>query len=210
MTRKSEKSDWISLRAAAEILGVHPATVRNWADRGDIPSRRTPGGHRRFRRQDLEQWVESRQSPPPAEVQMLVQNMLGQTRMRISDGDMRRLTWYENMDEEARETLRQKGRLILETLQNYLAEPPDSPEKSRQVRELGEDYAQFLIDQGLSLTQAMEGFLFFDDFLHESALNIAGLTSARASTEWLTLLRQVRSFSNEMLRYLTQIYESQE
>ncbi len=210
MTKKPEKSDWVSLRAAAEILGVHPATVRNWADRGDIPSRRTPGGHRRFRRQDLEQWVESRQSPPPAEVQMLVQNMLGQTRLRISDGDMRRLTWYENMDEEARETLRMKGRLILETLQNYLAEPADSPEKSRQVRELGEDYAQFLIDQGLSLTQALEGFLFFDDFLHESALNIAGLTSSRASTEWLTLLRQVRSFSSEMLLCLAQIYERQE
>ena len=40
--------EWVSLRQAAELLGVHPATVRSWADKGELPSRRTPGGHRRF------------------------------------------------------------------------------------------------------------------------------------------------------------------
>lgn len=44
----SDSSEWVSLRQAADMLGVHPATVRNWADKGDIMSRRTPGGHRRF------------------------------------------------------------------------------------------------------------------------------------------------------------------
>ena len=47
------ESEWVSLRQAAQMLGVHPATVRAWADKGELPSRRTPGGHRRFRRADL-------------------------------------------------------------------------------------------------------------------------------------------------------------
>src|SRR4051794_2998670 len=37
---------WVGLSEAAKILGAHPATVRSWADRGELPSQRTPGGHR--------------------------------------------------------------------------------------------------------------------------------------------------------------------
>ena len=40
--------------AAAQLLGVHPDTLTRWADAGLIPCWRTPGGHRRFTRADLE------------------------------------------------------------------------------------------------------------------------------------------------------------
>src|SRR6266704_2214786 len=46
--------EWLTLRQAADMLGMHPATVRLWADRNALPSRRTGGGHRRFRRADIE------------------------------------------------------------------------------------------------------------------------------------------------------------
>jgi excisionase family DNA binding protein len=46
--------EWFSLSQAAKQLGVHPSTVRAWADHGYIPSQRTQGGHRRFRRYDIE------------------------------------------------------------------------------------------------------------------------------------------------------------
>ena len=39
---------WLTLSEAAEQLGVHPTTLRRWADNGDIPVSVTPGGHRRF------------------------------------------------------------------------------------------------------------------------------------------------------------------
>ena len=42
--------EWLNLGEAAEILGVHPSTLRAWADHGEIPAHRTPGKHRRFRR----------------------------------------------------------------------------------------------------------------------------------------------------------------
>lgn len=38
----------LTLSEAAERLGVHPATVRRWADKGEIEVRMTAGGHRRF------------------------------------------------------------------------------------------------------------------------------------------------------------------
>lgn len=44
----------LSTTSAARLLGVHPDTLREWADEGKVPSWRTPGGHRRFRVDDLE------------------------------------------------------------------------------------------------------------------------------------------------------------
>lgn len=38
----------------ASLLRVDPKTVTRWAKNGRIPSARTPGGHRRFYRADIE------------------------------------------------------------------------------------------------------------------------------------------------------------
>lgn len=200
-------TEWVSLREAADMLGVHPATVRNWADRGDLPTRRTPGGHRRFRRSDLQQWVKTKESPPPAEVQMLIQNALGRMHRRISDGEMANLDWHAELDGEARRQMREYGMRILDTLQRYLSSPAGAPEPLAAVRDLGTDYAALLIAQGLTLSEAMEGFLLFSDFLHESALNIIELVTLRAPGEWLTLLRQVRQFTHTLLLSLTRVYQ---
>lgn len=48
----------VRLGVAAEILGVHPVTVRRWANAGKIPSSRTAGGERRFLVRDLEAFLE--------------------------------------------------------------------------------------------------------------------------------------------------------
>jgi len=40
-------------REVAQMLGVNPKTVSHWAEQGKLPALRTLGGHRRFRRSDL-------------------------------------------------------------------------------------------------------------------------------------------------------------
>jgi len=40
-------------REVAEMLRVDPKTVSRWAEQGKLPALRTLGGHRRFRRSDL-------------------------------------------------------------------------------------------------------------------------------------------------------------
>ena len=44
----------LRLSDAAAIVGVHPETLRRWADAGKVRSFRTPGGQRRFYRDDVE------------------------------------------------------------------------------------------------------------------------------------------------------------
>jgi excisionase family DNA binding protein len=54
-----EKS-YLSPSDVAELLMVSTAAVRQWAQKGDLPARTTPGGHRRFLRQDVEQFAKRR------------------------------------------------------------------------------------------------------------------------------------------------------
>ena len=46
--------DWLTLGQAAKFLGVAQSTIRKWSDQGRVPAFYTPGGHRRYRRRDLE------------------------------------------------------------------------------------------------------------------------------------------------------------
>ena len=49
--------EWLTLGQAAAFLGAAQSTVRKWADRQLLPAFYTPGGHRRFRRADLEAFL---------------------------------------------------------------------------------------------------------------------------------------------------------
>ena len=45
---------WLRLSPAAELLGVSTNTLRRWSDAGKVACYRSAGGHRRFRRVDIE------------------------------------------------------------------------------------------------------------------------------------------------------------
>src|SRR6266480_1911321 len=51
--------DWLTLGQAAKYLGVAQSTIRKWSDHGRVPAFYTPGGHRRYRRADLDKFLES-------------------------------------------------------------------------------------------------------------------------------------------------------
>jgi excisionase family DNA binding protein len=52
--RMATNPTYVTLREAAESLGVHESTVRRYADRGLIHAARLPSGVRRLRRADVE------------------------------------------------------------------------------------------------------------------------------------------------------------
>jgi len=52
------ETEWLTLGQAAKFLGVAQSTIRKWSDSGRVPAFYTPGGHRRFRRRDLEAFLE--------------------------------------------------------------------------------------------------------------------------------------------------------
>src|SRR6266480_2289860 len=52
------ESDWLTLGQAAKFLGVAQSTIRKWSDVGRVPAFYTPGGHRRYKRADLDAFLE--------------------------------------------------------------------------------------------------------------------------------------------------------
>src|SRR5436189_5548753 len=60
------ETDWMTLGQAAKYLGVAQSTIRKWSDVGRVPAFYTPGGHRRFRRADLDAFLERSGPGKPA------------------------------------------------------------------------------------------------------------------------------------------------
>ena len=54
---KANGEDWLRLSEAARALGVSLNTVRRWSDSGQLVGYRSPGGHRRFRRADVDTFI---------------------------------------------------------------------------------------------------------------------------------------------------------
>ena len=60
------ETEWMTLGQAAKYLGVAQSTIRKWSDIGRVPAFYTPGGHRRFRRGDLDAFLDRSGPGKPA------------------------------------------------------------------------------------------------------------------------------------------------
>ena len=55
----SSEPEWLTLGDAARYLGVAQSTIRKWSDSGRVRAFYTPGRHRRYRREDLDAFLDS-------------------------------------------------------------------------------------------------------------------------------------------------------
>jgi excisionase family DNA binding protein len=194
--------DWLSLRQVADMLGMHPATVRLWADRNELPSRRTNGGHRRFRRADIEARLRQEAEPKshPA-AQLLVQSVLGRVRFAFTDGTLNTLPWYQHFNETARDAYRKLGRRMLELLLHALTESTFSDELRREAVQLGKEYGSITCTSHVPVADAVRAFLYFRDIVDDSMLQLAEVRGTRDHPDipWAESLRQIQALTNEVL-----------
>src|SRR5437773_11455876 len=89
---------WLSLEAAAKRLSVHPATLREWADKGQIRTFRTPGGHRRFSEADVAE-LGAHAKP---DLSLLMHATVGHARIATSGGRLATESRYSRVHEFAK------------------------------------------------------------------------------------------------------------
>ncbi len=202
MSSTQPGDDWLSLRQVADMLGMHPATVRLWADRNELPSRRTNGGHRRFRRSDIETHLrqEAERKPHPA-AQLLVQSVLGRVRFAFTDGTLNTLPWYQHFNEAARDAYRSLGRRMLELLLRALTDSTVSDDLRRDAIQLGTEYGSITCTSQVSVADAVRAFLYFRNIVDESVLQLAEVRGTRDHQDvpWAESLRQIQALTNEIL-----------
>ena len=185
----SETVSWLSLTEASKRLSVHPATLRQWADRGRIRTFRTPGGHRRFSGEDVD--ALAAESAP--ELALFMNALVGQARLATSAGKLASEPWYARFDDAAKERQREVGHDLMRVLVAYLGDT----EKGwfAEVEDLGDRYARLAHDVGLSLGDAMRAFHLFDGLVHTSAkqlsaVQVGGLADFERHVGWF--LNEVR------------------
>ena len=202
MSTSQAGEEWISLSEAADLLGIHPATVRLWADRNELPSRRTNGGHRRFRRADIEARLRQDNEPRsnPA-AQLLIQSVLGRVRFAFTDGTLNTLPWYEHFDEQAREAYRLLGRRVLELLLRAVTDGTHKDELRRDAIQLGIEYGTITHSSHVPVADAVRAFLYFRTLIDESVLQLAEVRGTRDHQDipWLESLNQIQTITNEIL-----------
>jgi excisionase family DNA binding protein len=189
--------EWLSLSEAARLLGIHSSTVRNWSDRGLLPVHRTAGGHRRYRRSEIELWQFSQRLDESSEVNLIVQNALRVTRFQISEGRLASQSWYIKLDDDARDQYRRSGRSLLQGLINYLNSDGDAAVS--QAEALGYEYAARGKRYGLDQVDAVHAFLFFRNALIDSMLDVFEAAAVRSPYAWSNLFRKITSFTDEIL-----------
>ena len=112
--------EWLSLSDAAKLLGVHPSTVRLWSDKGVMPVHKTQGGHRRYKRGEILLWAESNSKSrvEALEPEGMMQEVVKNVRMQISEGRLEAESWYQKLDDEARVQYRMSARSLFQGLMN--------------------------------------------------------------------------------------------
>ena len=171
MPNLAKSSELLSLTDAAALLGVHPTTLRRWADQGDILVMVTPGGHRRFPRTEIDRLLgASAHAEDEAQfAQHVVDQALAHTRAQLAQ--QQDASWVTGFDASERDAKRESGRRLMQLLRRLLTATDGELEPLLdEVRTIGGAYAEDALRIDMGITDVLRAITFFRDQILESTL----------------------------------------
>jgi excisionase family DNA binding protein len=199
--------DWLTLKDAAGLLHIHQATLRRWADAGEMPHMVTPGGHRRFLRNDVLAFaaahtVQSRsRSMPEAWATRAMEQ--ARTELPAQAGGH----WMQTMSAQTREQHRAIGRKLMAlTLQFISSEDDNNAHLLHEARAVGREYGEANLQAGVSLSDSMQAAMFFRDRLLDASLELPDTTRPRHSDQ-RKLLKRINTLLGVVQLALAEVYE---
>ncbi len=168
-SRITQKSQWLSLRDACRLLDVSNTTLRQWADNGYLRVYRTPGGHRRFLRDDVESFTNA---PEKAQEQgredAIEGSALRRIRRSLGRNDVLQQPWYQSIEEEGKVRMRLFGRRLLSLLLQEAGSRRRRQELLEEAHLLGREYGTEMSERGVTLKDTIEAFVFFRTMVLDS------------------------------------------
>jgi excisionase family DNA binding protein len=198
--------EWLNLSEVAQILGVHPSTIRSWSDQGHLPVHRTQGGHRRFRRSEVNLWLQTHRDEGLDEGHLVVQAALKNIRVQVSEGRIESEGWYQKLDDEARSQYRRSGRALLQGL--LLALTSQEEFDDAEARSLGFEYASRGWSRGLTAAEASRAFLFFRNVLLDAMLTVYEQAAIQSPKAWGEIFRRTYQFTDQIQLTLLETYDA--
>ena len=171
----AEGTQWLSLRDACDLLQVSQVTLRHWADAGHLRVYRTPGGHRRFAREDVLALTQRQPDTHSTDTpDKLEDAALRRIRRRLSHEEVARQSWYQSVEEEGRDRMRLFGRRLLSLLVQGLPRRRASGRRQEVLAEalmLGHEYGAEMSERNVPLKDTVEAFIFFRTLVLDSTEN---------------------------------------
>ena len=162
VTATQDSRQWLTLKDASDFLGIHYTTLRAWADNGDIPVFRTPGGHRRFQLGDLRRFLESRASQSQlANLDGMMAVALSHIRREIDKLPATPGGWRTEVSSGSAESNRERGRRLFALALNYLIRPEQRERLLEEGRVIGHEYGVEAAQSQLSLAETGRAVQFF-------------------------------------------------
>jgi excisionase family DNA binding protein len=171
---------WLSLGQASRALGITPGTLRRWADRGQILSFTTPGGHRRFSAAAIVALIPADRARRPAlkgpgASSARIARAYRRVRPEVRTSSLP--SWITRLSESERSSFRIRGNQLVDQLLSHLdAEGVEASGRLDDAVEQAAGYGADAAKGGASLSDAVEAFLRFRrPFIDE----LAGLARKR-------------------------------
>ena len=205
----------LSVRAAADLLGVHIDTVRRWTDEGRLPTARTAGGHRRIPRDAVERLRESRRDGDAAALPRLpseagdpadrawAQHAVVHARYELAETGEQ--PWRTQMSEADRRESRENGQRLMGLLLRHATDSIEPDALWPEVDRLTRVYARKMRDAGMPYRQALQAALFFRDVLSEST----AFYPSRPGTDPVDLVRKVNEFTNRVQLAIADAFDAE-
>jgi excisionase family DNA binding protein len=152
-----DKSSLLTIGEASHMLGVTEVTLRQWTDEGKVKAFITPGGHRRYSRDELLNLIGAHRHGIKEMIEKM--ELTPSLHLQIAQEKFANTSWYGKLDIESRRQLGKYGRRILNLAIAYVAKPRKRDEILQHARELGYEIGKKLASLGLSLSDALEAFL---------------------------------------------------
>jgi len=189
--------EWLTLSDASKLLGVHPATLRQWSDEGKVRIFRTPGGHRRFSRSDIERMLHVTPLRGAGLSSFVMSETLARTRQELPMA--LRQGWAQGIDEEERQRRRVSGRHLIELATQLIIKQGPTPEQRAEAEQLGREYGRMMAKAGHPLPDAVMAFIFFRDSLLETVFGLPETTGLDRDA-MLAIVRRMNDVLNDVLR----------
>lgn len=194
-------SAWLSLSAAADLLGVHFTTLRRWADQGLIEHMRTPGGKRRFSQKVIGEFIEQYRSPALAAPHALVQlqdEAINKTRHDLNESGLVHQTWYLRISDEQRMYMRGAGGNLVALMFQYCARDTHDEVYLEKARRITEEYGRICYSTGLTAAECVQVFLLFRRPML-NAVHDTGLLHGSGDADGKRLYGKMTHFLDEVL-----------
>jgi excisionase family DNA binding protein len=156
MKKESKDRPLASIGEASRILGVNEATLRQWTDEGLIKAYVTPGGHRRYAREQLDEFMHSHQKM--LGIKDLVARLKDTAQPLREIGATTLVGAHKRLDPAQQQYLAILGRKILDAIICYVSGPAKREESLAQVRAAGADFGTILAEAGVPLTDSIQTF----------------------------------------------------